>query len=170
MNLNSSFNIFISAMESKIEKIKGFRLFLLKQIENLSIDQLNEIPIGFGNNIIWNLGHLISVQQNMCYVKAGLPVCVHDAFVSPFLPGTKPKSFIQEAEIHQIKETLITSADQLQSDYEKGIFGNYSPAAMITKTYGFEVNAIDSALEYVLHHDGLHAGYLLAQKKLLTDF
>ena len=89
-------------MNTKIENIKNFRLFLLKQIDYLTTKQLNEIPSGFNNNIIWNLGHLICVQQNMCYVKAALPVTVDDKYFSPYLPGTKPESFVEEQEIKNI--------------------------------------------------------------------
>jgi hypothetical protein len=100
-------------MNTKIENIKSFRLFLLEQIDYLTTKQLNEIPEGFNNNVIWNLGHLICVQQNMCYVKAGLSIAVDDKYFSPFLSGTKPESFIHEQEIKNIKEVFISSIDKL---------------------------------------------------------
>lgn len=154
-------------MNTKTEKIKNFRLFLLKQIEELSIQQLNKIPTGFNNNIIWNIGHLICVQQNMCYVKARLPIVVEDRYFLPFISGTKPEGFIAEHEIKNIKEIFISSIDKLQSDYDKKIFLDYSSLTAIQKVFGFEVNNIDSALEYLLHHEGLHAGYILGMKRLL---
>lgn len=154
-------------MSTKIEKIKNFRLYLLKQIENLSTQKLNKIPSGYKNNIIWNLGHMICAQQNMCYVKAGLPIAVEDKYFSPFLSGAKPESIIEENEIKNLKEIFISSIDKLQSDYDKNLFVNYSPSAAIQKAYGFEVNNVDSAIEYILHHEGIHAGYILAMKRLL---
>ena len=154
-------------MNTKIEKIKNFRLFLLKQIEDLSTQQLNEIPSGFKNNIIWNLGHMICTQQNMCYVKAGLPIVVEDKYFTPYMPGTKPEIFTEEEEIKNIKKLFITSIDRILADFDKILFENYSPSIAIKKVYGFEINNIDRALEYLLHHEGLHAGYIFAIKHLL---
>ncbi|HYH14240.1 MAG TPA: DinB family protein, partial [Flavisolibacter sp.] len=105
-------------MNKKIEMIKGFRFFLLKQIEHLTTKQLNEIPLGHNNNVIWNLAHMTTVVQNMCYVRAGLPVAISERYVSPFMPGTRPNGWINEQEIEHIKEVFVTSLDQLQSDLD----------------------------------------------------
>lgn len=154
-------------MNKKIDHIKNYRLFLLKQIDGLTTQQLNNIPAGFNNNMIWNLAHLNSVVQNMCYVRADLPVAIDEKYFSPYLSGTKPEQFIDEQEIKNIKELLITSLDKLQSDYEKNRFENYSPNVMIAKVYGVEVNNIDDAIDYLIYHEGLHGGYILALKHLV---
>lgn len=154
-------------MNKKIEKIKNFRIYLLKQLENLTTAQLNAIPAGYNNNIVWNLGHLICVVQNMCYVRAGLPIAIDDKYVSPYMPGTKPEAFIGEQEIKCLNEVFLSSIDQLQSDLDKDVFKNYSPSVMIPKVYGFEVSNIDEAIDYLLHHEGFHAGYILSLKRLL---
>ena len=154
-------------MNTKIEKITGFRLFLLKQIEELTTQQLNTVPPGYNNNIIWNLGHLICVQQNLCYARANLPITVDDKYFSPYMPGTKPEKFIDDQEIRTIKDLLITSLDPLRADLDKNIFVNYTASVVIPKVYGFEVNNIDMALEYLLYHEGLHGGYVGSLKHLL---
>ncbi len=154
-------------MNKKVEKIKNVRIFLLKQLDGLTNGQLNTIPAGYTNNIIWNLGHLICVEQNLCYVRAGLPITVDDKYFSPYMPGTKPERFIDEQESKSIKMLFITSIDQLQSDLDKRIFENYSPSVMIPKVYGFEVNNIDEAIDYLLYHEGFHSGYILSLKHLL---
>ena len=154
-------------MNKKIEKLKNFRIFLLKQLSSLTTGQLNTIPAGYTNNIIWNLGHLICAQQNLCYVRSGLPITVDDKYFSPYMPGTKPEGFIDEQDIKSIKELFITSIDQLQSDFDQRIFKNYSPSVMIPKVYGFEVNNMDEAIDYLLYHEGFHGGYILSLKHLV---
>jgi hypothetical protein len=154
-------------MNSKIEKIKNFRIHLLRQIEDLTPAQLNTIPATYSNNIIWNLGHLTAAMQNVCYVKAGLPPTIEEQYFKPFMPGTKPEGVRSETDIKKVKEILITSTDQLQADYDKKIFVNYVPPPMILKIYGFEILDIDSALEYVLYHDGYHTGVMNALKHLV---
>ncbi len=153
-------------MEKKIEKIKNFRVFLLNQINELTTEQLNSIPQKFNNNIIWNIGHLISAQQNMCYVKAGLPVTVDNKYFSPYISGTRPGTFVDEHNINVLKELFITSIDRLQQDFDANLFCNYSPSAAIARVYGFEVKNIDDALEYLLYHEGYHGGCVLSLKHL----
>ena len=45
-------------------------------LENYSLEQLNKIPTGFSNNLIWNLGHIIVSQQGLVYRLSGLPINV----------------------------------------------------------------------------------------------
>lgn len=157
----------INMTRKKIGKMKGFRRFLLKQIEDLDPVQLNHIPSGFNNNIIWNLGNMLSAEQTMCYVRAGLPPTIDNNFLSPYLPGTKPERPIDQSEIERIKALLITSLDKLESDLANQIFVNYTPSLMIPKVYGFEVNNIDEAIDYLLYHDGYHSGCILSLKHLV---
>lgn len=154
-------------MNKKIAKMKGFRLFLLKQIEDLDAVQLNHIPAGFNNNIIWNLGNMLSAEQTMCYIRAGLPPTIDNHYLSPYLPGTRPERLIEQPEIEYIRASLITSLDKLEADLDRQIFGNYSPSVMIPKVYGFEVNNIDEAIDYLLYHDGYHSGCILSLKHLV---
>lgn len=39
------------------------RKLLESILENYSLKQLNMIPKGFSNNLIWNIGHIIVTQQ-----------------------------------------------------------------------------------------------------------
>jgi hypothetical protein len=154
-------------MNTLIHQIKKFRTHLLNQVEGLSAGQLNHIPAGFNNNIIWNLGHLIAAQQNVCYVRSGLQITVEDQYFTPYLSGTKPERPMAEQEIITIKNLFITSIDRFEADYQKNIFQSYTPSAGILKVYDIEVNNIDRAIEYLIFHEGLHAGHILSIKYLI---
>ena len=69
---------------STIAQIKKTRSFIIDLVENLSAEQLNHIPPGFNNNIIWNIAHLTATQQNMCYVRSGLEITIEDKIFHPF--------------------------------------------------------------------------------------
>jgi hypothetical protein len=155
-------------MNSKIEKIKKFRLYLLTQLKGLTNQQLNYIPATDNNNIVWNLGHMIAAQQNMCYVKANKGIVVADDFFTQYLSGKKPERIADEKHIEELFKIFVTCIDQLQNDYDKKLFSEYSPSAAILKVYGFEVSNIDDALDYLLYHEGLHAGQILSLKKRLN--
>ena len=155
-------------MDKRIEKIKNFRLFILAQIAGITTEQLNKIPEGYNNNIIWNLAHLICAQQSLCYLRAGQPITVDDKYFSPYRTTTRPTEFIDEYEIETIKKLFISSIDQLQTDFNNKIFDNYSPSENILKVYGVALNNMEDALEFLLYHEGFHSGYIISLKRLVS--
>lgn len=153
-------------MNRHIERIKGIRIYLLQLTEDLSADELNKVPEGFNNNVIWNLAHIISAQQRICYVRAGQPVVLDEAFVERYKPGTKAEEQLSADDIQAVKAQLLSTIDQLEADLQTGIFDNYT--AWDTR-YGVRINTINDAVEFLLYHDGLHTGYMMAQKRLVKD-
>lgn len=154
-------------MDRKTEQLLGYRRYLLREIEGLSAEQFNKIPEGYNNNIIWNIIHLIAVQQTICYVRSGLQPIVDTKYVSSFLPGTKPLEEISEDDIKIIKELFVSTIEKLDEDLEEIRTKEYTASVLIPKIYGFEVTTIDQSLEYLFYHEGQHAGYVLAMKRLV---
>jgi hypothetical protein len=151
-------------MLATIAQIKNTRIFILELVKDLSTEQLNKIPVGFNNNIIWNIAHLTAAQQNMCYVRSGLAVTVEEKYFTPFLSGTKPDKFLKREEIGSIFNVLLNSIDRLATDYTSGIFVQFDPW---DKRYGMKLNSIDDAINFVPFHEGMHIGYIMALKKLI---
>jgi hypothetical protein len=77
-------------MNPKIDLIRKIRSKALELIADLSITELNKIPEGFNNNIIWNLGHLIAVQEGIFYLRGKLELTVEQEFFNSFKNGSKP--------------------------------------------------------------------------------
>jgi hypothetical protein len=152
-------------MDKAIETIRNPRKLLIKLIEGLSIEQLNEVPPGFNNNIIWNMGHIITAQQGVCYRRCGLDLKIDDDFFQRYKPDTKPEGFIDSIGVEKITTLLFTTLDELEVDYNAGIFTNYP--TFITR-YGIEINSIDSAISFLPFHEGLHIGCMVALKKLVS--
>jgi hypothetical protein len=150
----------------KSEFIKQPRKFILTQVEGLTTEQLNHIPTGFNNNLIWNLAHLISGQQGICYTRAGLPHVVEDKYYTPFRPDTKPERFIDTEEIAHIKGLFLSSIDRLEADMQANIFTNY-PAWL--SRYGTTINSFNEAMEFLPFHEGLHCGYIMALKRAVLN-
>ncbi|WP_018342850.1 DinB family protein [Cytophaga aurantiaca] len=149
-------------MKKEIERLKKTRIFLFDLIKDLSVEQLNKIPNGFNNNIIWNIGHLLASQQGLCYVRAGIQTAVDEQLLSGFRAQTKPEAFITAEEIETIKNKSLSALDQLEEDYNKNLFSNYTP---FTTRYDIAITNIDEAIDFLLFHEGLHMGYIMAMKK-----
>jgi len=145
--------------------IRKARITLTNIAKELSIEQLNEIPAGFNNNIIWNMGHVIATQQSVCYRKAGVDTVVNADFVNMYAPGTRPERFITEAEVTQILDLFVTSLDRFELDQQTDLFNNYT--AWTTRA-GADINNIDDADAFLPYHEGMHVGYVMALKRLIT--
>jgi hypothetical protein len=152
-------------MKATIDKIRTIRTSLLSLIENLSIDQLNHIPEGFNNNIIWNLGHLVAAQQGLCYLRSGLQATVDDKLIQLYKPETKPAEFVDDKEFEAIKQLLMLTLDRLEVDYQNNIFNKYNA---FTTRFGVQVANVNEAIEFLLFHEGLHFGYVMALKRVVT--
>jgi hypothetical protein len=151
-------------MTKAIEIIKLPRLHLLKAVEGLTVEQLNKVPDGFNNNIIWNLAHMVAAQQSLCYKRAGLDVVIDERFVRPYLPGTKPEKFVDANEVELIKASLLSTLDQLEADLKTNKFANY---VGWTTRYDVILNNIDEAVAFLPYHEGIHTGYIWALKRVI---
>ena len=152
-------------MNNKIATVKQIRQFLLNRISELTTDQLNEIPAGFNNNIIWNLGHLVAAQQGICYVRPGIRPAVDEKYILLYQPGTKPEQYVDSNEVEIIKQLLITSLDQFETDYQNNLFVNYEA---YTTAFGIELKNIDDAIAILPFHEGVHSGYIMSLRKFIT--
>jgi hypothetical protein len=152
------------SMNTQTAIIEKPRLQLLAMIEGLSLDQLNQIPDGFNNNIMWNMGHIIASQQGLCYVRAGLPLSVEEPFFNTFKSGTKPERYYTAEDLDNIKALLFSTLPQLEADLQTGLFKNYTA---FTTRFGFEVTGIQDAVRFLAFHEGLHIGVISAIKKLV---
>ena len=139
---------------------------MLAGLNDLSIQDLNKIPEGFNNNIIWNLGHLIASQQGLCYIRAGLPSVPGENFILNYKTGTKPEKMVDSNDVGLIKNLLLTTVDQLESDYDTNIFTGYQSWST---RYGVVLASIDDALNFLPFHEGLHLGTINSLKRLVKS-
>lgn len=133
-------------------------------IDNLTEAQINKVPDGFNNNIVWNAAHLVAAMQGVCYKRSEVPMFVTEAFFQKYKPESKPEGIVDMQELKEIKELLVTSVAQLKEDYNNGIFKTYTA---FTTRYGVPITNIDEAIQFLPFHEGLHAGYIMALKRMV---
>ena len=130
-------------MNKQFEIIRNTRKFLLGLVSELTIDDLNTVPPGFNNNIIWNLAHLVAAQQNVCYARTGLPIRVPEDFFQSYKPETRPVLVLDQAQIEEVKQLFTTTIDQLEEDYHNNLFSGYKAW---TNRYGVTHNNIEDTI------------------------
>ena len=69
-------------MQHPLEITRTNRRLLQRILDSHSLEQLNTVPEGFKNNLIWNIAHVIVTQQLLVYKLSGLPMMVDDDMVN----------------------------------------------------------------------------------------
>ena len=105
-------------MDQTFEIIRTSRKLTSQFLDNYSLEQLNKIPEGFSNNLIWNIAHVVVTQQILVYKLSGLPMIVSDGFVEKYRKGTKPEGDISQEELEEIKSLLFETIIKTEADYK----------------------------------------------------
>ena len=151
-------------MESTFNINKTSRNILLTFLENHSLEKLNTIPEGFSNNLIWNIGHIVVVQQILVYKLSGLPMMVSDEMVEKYKKGTKPEHNVEQTEVDEIKTLLFATLEQTKKDFSENVFQNYDE---FTTGLGFHLTSSKDAMEFNNFHEALHIGIMMQIKKFI---
>lgn len=137
-----------------------------KVLDSLSTEQINEIPEGFNNNILWNCGHIISVQQMLIYGLSNVPFSSDMRLINQFLPGTRPNAYYGSDMINEVKMLLFSTFEQIQKDITTGVFSNFNP---FRTAINFEISNLESAIAFNQYHEALHMGHMLNIKRFLKN-
>ena len=79
------------SMEAIFKIWETSRRHYLKFFDGYTLEQLNRIPEGFSNNLIWNIGHIIVSQQSLVYRLSGLPTYVSEEMTNTYLKAIAQK-------------------------------------------------------------------------------
>lgn len=149
-------------MEATFRIWETSRNIYLKFFDNYSLEQLNTIPAGMSNNLIWNLGHVVVSQQKLVYALSGLPMHIPDSLFEKYQNGSRPDGKTTQAEVDEIKKLLLEMVEKTKADFKAGIFKEYHPYQ--TKT-GFHLGTWKEAMEFNNYHEGIHLGIMMSIKK-----
>lgn len=151
-------------METTFKIWKKNRDLYLEFFEKYTLEQLNKIPVGFSNNLIWNIGHILVCQQVLIYKSSDLQEYISQELLELYKPGTKPTGKTSETEIAELKELLISLIEKTETDYYNGEFKIYNER---TTSTGFHLGSLEEAVEYNNYHEGLHLGLMMNIRKFV---
>jgi len=151
-------------MEKTFDIALKNRAILKSFLNDFSLEELNRIPKGFKNNIIWNIAHVVVTQQLLVYNLSGLPMIPSEEMVADFRKGTKPERDLTQGEVDEIKNLLFSTIEKTREDYHKGIFKNFQEYPTSVK---ITLTNVEDAMAFNNFHEGIHLGYILALKKSL---
>ncbi len=136
----------------------------LNVINSLTTEQLNHIPEGLNNNIIWNFGHAIVTQQLLCYKLSNNPIQLSEELVEKYRKGSQPSNIVSEQEIEVLKKLALELPLNLETDLETKNFQEYKE---YTTSFNVTLSTIEEAIKFNNIHEGLHLGYAMAIRKMV---
>ena len=151
-------------MESIFKTCKTSRKLYSEYFKKYSLEQLNKVPKGFSNNLIWNIGHIIVAQQALIYKGSNLNGYIPEELYELYKPGTKATGHTTKHEVDELQNLLISLIEKTEKDFYNGEFISYN--ARMTGT-GFYLNSLMDAFQFNNYHEGLHLGYMMNIKKFV---
>jgi hypothetical protein len=153
-------------MNSKFEfeVLNAIRNKFLKLIDEHTEEQLFAVPEGFNNNILWQIGHSVVSHQRLLYLRSGLEMNVADSYVDNFKIGTSPATWTKDVSVLEVKDSLLSTVQQFQKDWNAGIFVNYE---VVQTSLGVSLNNAHEAFAFSNVHEAIHYGYATAISKVL---
>ena len=132
-------------------------------IENHTLEELNKVPEGFNNNVIWNIAHTIVTQQLLVYKLSGLPTMVSEEMIETYKKGTKTEGDLSQADVDTIKDLLYSTIEKTKEDYANGKFVSYNE---YTTGTGFHLASAMEAMNFNNYHEALHMGFMMNIRKI----
>lgn len=164
LSQNLSTFIQIYSMDWALSITTKNRIILERFLKELSLEQLNKVPTGFNNNIIWNIAHTVVTQQLLVYSLSGLEPIVPKVMIDKYRKGTKPEGYVTHEEVDIVNGFLFSTIDQTYSDLAANKFKEYQVYTVTTKS---TLTNVEEAIEFNNFHEGLHLGYILALKRAI---
>ncbi|MEM1118077.1 MAG: DinB family protein [Bacteroidota bacterium] len=154
-----------AAAARPLEQIRQTRRFLDTLTSRLGDDALVQVPDGFSNNVLWNVGHVVVTLELLTYGLAGLDLGVPASMVAAFRKGTSPADWDETPDPEAVRHYLHASPDRIEADLRDGRFEAFRE---YKTTPGVVLASVDDAISFDLYHEGLHLGAVLALRKLVA--
>lgn len=151
-------------MEKEFAVTRTSREVYNRFFEKYTLEQLNKVPQGFSNNLIWNIGHIIVSQQMLMYKASGNSPMVSDALIAMYMRGTKPERDVTQEEADELKGLLFPTVEKTENDYRNGLFTSYTERRT---ELGFQLASIEDAIVFNNYHEGIHLGVMMGIRKFI---
>lgn len=156
----------MNEMQSQFDLIRTTRHNFQRILAGFTIEELNEIPSGFNNNLVWNFAHIIVTQQSLCYILSDNTPVVNQELINNYKKGTKPQNFVTAEGMEHLKALSVSAIDQFEVDYNSGLFKNFKP---YQTSYGVELKNIEEAIQFNIAHEAMHLGGIMALRKMIGN-
>jgi len=115
-------------------------------------------PDNFPNTIRWNAGHIYAEAEGFLHDADNNYEITRPDWMDLFLDGTRPSEW--EGNV-PTKEEIIDALKEQENRIETFFEGKYdNKASKVRDINGLMLETVDSSLQFVTWHEGLHLGIL----------
>lgn len=155
-------------MQYLLQLFQQNRKNIISILEAHNLEQVNAIPSGFNNNLIWHAGHLLVGQQALIYMFSGLaPQVPLEDWFPKYGTGSAPDGNATQEDLDQIIDFLKTTSTKTVEDYHAGAFKTYKLYA--SEYFGVSMNNIEEAIHFNTFHEGVHYGWMASIQAALKE-
>lgn len=154
-------------MSNSLPILRHTRNVIFKAVTDLTPEQCLAVPEGHDNNVAWNVGHVMAVQQRLCYLRCGLEPYMPTEMINMYLPGTSPADWATQPDTAELKSMLLDYMDKLEADYDAGKFNvTFEPS---TTPSGLHIDSFETMLIFNIYHESQHFGTILALNNFVAQ-
>jgi hypothetical protein len=133
----------------------------LQQLEITNEETADHMPPGFSNTLRWNLGHIVTVHENLCFKMIGEPFDLPESFPAFFANGTRPSDWKSAPpSLETLKSLLIQQPlrmkEKLLPRLEERLPQPFKGMDILGGVIGFS-----------LYHEGVHTGIMMGLRKAI---
>jgi len=141
------------------------RTLTCQAVSDVSEAQAEQIPAGFRNNIRWNLGHILVIQEFLLFRLCGEALALSDDYFRMFGRGTSPADWpLERPSIAELCSLLEDQTERVRTTFS-GRLGEPARRPFVWRA-GVELKTIGEILSFSLIHEGMHQGSISALKRV----
>ena len=150
---------------AELDTLASTRRHVLDVLAPLTLAQVNRIPEGFNNNLVWNAAHCFVTQVLLTEGLSGLPVDDLPAnFLATYRKGGRPTRDVDAEELAFVRRCLAEGPERLRGVLAAADRSAFRPYAT---SYGVELTRLGEAVRFNNVHEAMHYGVMLAQRRLV---
>ena len=151
-------------METSLKLFRTARENVIRILDGLTLEEVNTIPEGYNNNLIWHAGHLVATHRGLVYSFAGIDSELDKDFIQRYKKGSKPEQPVDQEEYEMITTAILNQVDELEEDLKNGVLKQYQP---YQTSFNFEITSNEESIEFNNMHQALHISSMMALKRKL---
>jgi len=149
---------------SHLKSLGVARGYMKMKVDDLDRDALLEMPDGAGNNVLWNVGHIVHSHDSMLYGRCGAEMPTPTHWGDWFRAGTSPADWTEQPPVEDVLAAFNGQAPRIAGDAEKGVFDAYEAWDLVP---GMTLGNAADALGFMLVHEGSHIGIVIGIRRLM---
>lgn len=145
-----------------LDQLIEVRGYLLASVRGLTDEQFLRVPEGFNNNILWNVGHVITDNTSMLYPPTGNPFPSPEQYLRWFEPGTSQADWEETPPIAEVIAAAETMRDKVIEDCNAGKMETFEPMPLDD---GVVLRNIAQAIAHCNIHEAMHLAVIDALRR-----